>query len=312
MHHFQQRKEGLYFEPGDFYLDPWRPVEKSVISHAHADHAIAANKEVWCTGPTRGIMKVRYKDRLKSSFNIVGYREIFEINGVKVQLFPAGHILGSSQVVIDHEGVRYCYTGDFKLRPDASCEPFEIVPCDVLITETTFAQPGYEHPPEEEEMNKLKAYEKTNLVIGAYNLGKAQSLTLLLNKYFPNRRIMVHPEATIFHRLYEQEGIVLGPWQHYNYQLFRRTTGNILIAPPRAMSTYFRDVGVVTAFATGWKQSPHRSHFNFHMSDHADWNEILTLVEKTGAKKIITVHGDGTTLMNHLNKDVYEMKMFLE
>lgn len=309
---FEQRKEGIYFEPGDFYLDPWRPVERAVISHAHADHAIPGNQNVWSTGPTQGIMKIRYKDRLKSNFNIYPYRKSFQINGVQVTLMPAGHMIGSAQIIIDFGGKRYCYTGDFKLRPDKSCEGFEVVPCDVLITETTFAKPDYLHPEEETEFLKLKEYENLNLVIGAYNLGKAQSLTLLLNKYFPDRRIMVHSEAAAFHRFYEQEGYSLGPWQHYNYQLFRRTTGNILIAPPRVMSTYFKDTGVVTAFATGWKQSPHRSHFNFHLSDHADWNEILTLIDECKAKEIITVHGDGSLLQSHFKESDYVFTLFAE
>ncbi len=306
----EQRKEGLYFPPGDFYLDPYRTVARALISHAHADHAIAGNEEVWSTTSTWGMMKLRYKDRLKSKFNPVAYREPFEINGVKIQFYPAGHMLGSAQIVLEHEGVKYCYTGDYKIRADASCEPFEVVPCDVLITETTFADPSYAHPSEASEMKKLEEYEKMNLVIGAYNLGKAQRLTLLLNQYFPERRIMVHPEAAGYHRFYEQQGISLGKWQHYNYQLFRRTTGNILVAPPRAMSTYLRDAGVVTAFATGWKKSPVKAHFNFHLSDHADWQEILDLVEQCGAKQIITVHGDGAALMDHLKHGDYQMKLF--
>jgi putative mRNA 3-end processing factor len=308
----EKRKEGLYFPPGDFYLDPYRNVARAVISHAHADHAIPGNQEVWSTDATWGMMKLRYKDRLKSKFNSVAFRDKFEINGVKIQLFPAGHMLGSAQIVIDHEGVKYCYTGDYKMRADASCEPFEVVPCDVLITETTFADPSYSHPTEEDEMAKLLPYDKTNLVIGAYNLGKAQRLTLLLNQFFPERRIMVHPEAAGYHRFYEQQGISLGKWQHYNYQLFRRTTGNILIAPPRTMSTYLNEARVVTAFATGWKKSPFRSHFNFHLSDHADWQEILNLVKLTGAKKIITVHGDGTALLAHLKHGDYQLQLFDE
>lgn len=308
----ERRKEGLYFPPGDFYLDPYRNVARAVISHAHADHAIAGNEEVWCTVPTWGMMKLRYKDRLKSKYNKVEFRESFEINGVKVKLFPAGHMLGSAQILIEYNGVRYCYTGDYKMRADASCEAFEVVPCNVLITETTFANPDYAHPAEETEMTKLQPYEKSNVVIGAYNLGKAQRLTLLLNQYFPNRRIMVHPEAAVYHRFYEQQGVSLGAWQHYNYQLFRRTTGNILIAPPRAMSTYLREAGVVTAFATGWKQSPFKAHFNFHLSDHADWQEILNLVEQCGAKKILTVHGDGTALLSHLKHGDYQLQLFDE
>ncbi|MDQ3051204.1 MAG: MBL fold metallo-hydrolase [Bacteroidota bacterium] len=298
-----RRPEGLYFVPGDFYIDPQRAVARAVISHGHADHAIASNEEVWCTRPTSNFMKMRYKDRLKSSFHTVAYREPFHIGAAVIQFYPAGHILGSAQIIIDYNGKRYCYTGDFKLRPDCSCEPFEVVPCDVLITETTFAHPDYSHPTEEHEFLKLEAYSHVNVVIGAYNLGKAQRITALAGKLLAGRRVMVHPEAAVFHRIYEQAGISLGEWQHYNYRLFNRTRGNILIAPPRAMSTYLNHVSVVTVFATGWKKSPFRSHFNFHLSDHADWSEILQLIEKTGATQIMTVHGDGSSLINHLKME---------
>ena len=305
--HLVHRPEGLYFIPGDFYIDPARAVPRALISHGHADHAIPSNNEVWCTKPTESFMKLRYKDRLRSNFHITDYKQCFTIGPVTIQFYPAGHILGSAQIIIDYEGIRYCYTGDFKLRPDSSCEPFEIVPCDVLITETTFAHPDYAHPPEEQEFIKLAAYSHCNVVIGAYNLGKAQRITLLANKLLEGRRVMIHPEAAVFHRIYERAGITLGKWEHYNYRLFNRTRGNILVAPPRAISTYLNNVGVVTVFATGWKKSPFRSHFNFHLSDHADWQEILYLVEKTGAKEIITVHGDGEHLINHLLKEQPEI-----
>lgn len=297
-----KRPEGLYFEPGDFFLDPKRVVPRAIVTHGHADHAIAGNKMVWCTPATRNIMKIRYKTLVTTAFEVVNYGETFSMGDAEVTLLPAGHILGSAQVVIRYKGITYCYTGDFKLREDASCEPFQVAPCDVLITETTFADPDYAHPPVTTELEKLHQYETCNVVIGAYNLGKAQRITQLLTTHFPKRRVMVHPEATGFHKLYEQMGIELGKWEPYSYQLFRRTSGNILIAPPRALSTYYRESGVVTAFATGWKKSPFRAHFNFHLSDHADWNEILELIQKSGARQIVAVHGDGTLLKNHLSQ----------
>ncbi|MBK6642447.1 MAG: MBL fold metallo-hydrolase [Bacteroidetes bacterium] len=304
-----KRPEGLYFEPGDFYLDPKRVVQKAVITHGHADHAIAGNKAVWCTAATKSIMRLRYPRMISTLFTVPAYGEPFYFNEVKVTLLPAGHILGSAQVIIEYGGIKYCYTGDFKLREDASCERFQVEPCDVLITETTFADPLYAHPPEQDELSKLEAYEKTNIVIGAYNLGKSQRITRLLTDRFPHRRVMVHPEATGFHKIYEQMGIKLGNWQPYSYQLFRRTTGNILIAPPRALSTYYRETGVITAFATGWKKSPFRAHFNFHLSDHADWQEILDLIRDTGARTIVAVHGDGTLLKSHLSKEFPDIEV---
>jgi putative mRNA 3-end processing factor len=253
-------------------------------------------------------MKARYRDKLKSSFNVMPYHQPVEIGPVKVTLVPAGHILGSAQVIIDYKNLRYCYTGDFKLRADDSCQPFEIIPCDVLITETTFAQPEYDHPSEESEFEKLKQFNGFNIIIGAYNLGKAQRLNVLVNKFLPSRRIMVHPESAVYHRIYEQHGVNLGSWHPYQYRLMRNSSNNVLIAPPRALSTYLNQVGVVTTFATGWKKSPFRSHFNFHISDHADWKELLHLVKETGAGKIITVHGNGDMLKSHFSN----IKVFSE
>jgi putative mRNA 3-end processing factor len=306
---FEKRAAGLYFAPGDFYIDPKRSVERAIISHAHADHANPINKQAWCTPGTGAIMKTRYAEKLKSVLNLVPYRQPFQFGSTTITFYPAGHILGSAQIVIDFENVRYCYTGDFKLREDVSCEPFEIVLCDTLITETTFAHPEYAHPPEAVEFEKLDTYKNMNVVIGAYNLGKAQRLTLLLNKFHPDRCIMVHHESAIFHKLYEQAGFNLGGWVHYNYRLFRQTKGNILIVPPRALSTYSATVGVVTTFATGWKTPPFKSHFNFFLSDHADWNEILHLIKATGAKEIITVHGDGNFLKSHLSEVANQLKV---
>ena len=297
---FESDKKGLLFIPGGIYLDPKRSALKAVISHAHADHANPYNKEVWCTSGTYMIMKARYGEKLKTKFNIVSYNEPFQIDEITITLYPAGHILGSAQIVIDHNNVRYCYTGDFKLRPDSTCEAFEIVKCDVLITETTFANPEYSHPDESSEFNKLKNYPGYNLVIGAYSLGKAQRLTSLLNLYCPERRIMVHHEAIRFHKLYEQSGFKLGDYVPYNYRLFRNSTGNVLVVPPRALSTYSRESRVMTAFATGWKNPPFKGHFMFHLSDHADWNEVLELVKKSEAKEIYTVHGHGSFLKKHL------------
>lgn len=308
--HLRHTRFGLYFEPADFYLDPKKGVQRAVISHAHSDHAVCTNQEVWCTPPTRSIMSVRYGDTMRTRFHLKEYNEVFRIGDAEIRLVPAGHILGSAQVVIDYEGTRYVYTGDFKLRPDRSCAPFETVPCDVLITETTFADPMYAHAPEEEEFSKLERYQDQSLVIGAYVLGKAQRLTLLLNELLPSRKVMVHPDAVPFHHLYEQEGFPLGEWRPYNYREFRRNNDYVLVVPPRALSTWLNDPRVATTFATGWKRSFFRTNFAFCLSDHADWQELLTLVSATSPKHIIPVHGDGSKLMEHLKAKPKQLELF--
>ncbi len=301
MDHFIIRnKSSLYCQPGDFYIDPSRKTEKAVISHAHADHAIANNNEVWCTPETMAIMKARYGDKLKSKFHIVPYNQTFELGQVRIKFIPAGHILGSAQIILDYNETRYCYTGDFKIKPDDSCQGFELAECDVLITETTFADPSYSHPEDVDEIEKLHNYKSQNIVIGAYSVGKAQRINKLINRYLPQRNVMVHPETAIYHRVYEDSGMTPGVWTPYSYRKFRSNNCHVLIVPPRVMSSYNSTPGIVTTFATGWINPPIRAHFKFHISDHADWNDIIWLVEKSKARKVLTVHGDGRVLKQHL------------
>jgi putative mRNA 3-end processing factor len=300
--YLQKKPEGLYFAPGNFYLDPVRPVGNAVISHGHADHTCAASANVWCTKPTSEFMKVRFREKLQSSFNIYAYQESFEINGCQLMFYPAGHILGSAMIHITYNGLSYCYTGDFKIRKDPTCEEFKSFKCDVLVTESTFADPDYIHPDESNELEKFLEYGECNIVIGAYNLGKAQRLTRLFSLKFPERRIMIHPEAVPYHKVYEEAGIKLGNWEPYNYQLFNRTKSNCLIVPPRALSTYKYLNRCVSAFATGWKDSPFRATIKLNISDHADWNELMQLIELSRPEKIITVHGDGTLLKKYFKE----------
>ena len=161
---------GLYCRAGDFYLDPQQSVPRAVISHAHADHAVSGNQQVWCTRPTAAFMEHRYKKNAASVFHIKSYREQFTINGVIIYFLPAGHMLGAAQIMLQHNGIRYLYTGDFKLQPDNTCEPATFEPADVLITETTFANPQTSHPDVLQEMQKLNQHNH-NILLGAYSLG---------------------------------------------------------------------------------------------------------------------------------------------
>lgn len=294
-------RSGLFFPEGEFHLDPLRKAARAVISHAHADHAIPSNSEVWCTPETMAIMKARYGDKLKSRFHVVAYHQEFSLGKARLKLVPAGHMLGSAQVVIDLEGKRHCYTGDFKIRQDDSCAHFEPVPCDVLITESTFADPEVDHPDEEQEMVKLKNHAAYNIVIGAYTVGKAQRINKLINKHLPGHTVMVHPETARYHHVYEKAGMTPGDWQPYNSQHFHRRSGQILLVPPRMLPSYYAMEGVVTTFATGWNRPMFRSNFRFHISDHADWKELTWLIRNSGARQVYTVHGDGNALKNYFN-----------
>jgi len=290
---------GLYCIPGDFYLDPGKRVAVAVISHAHGDHAIPNNSEVYCTRGTRELMSMRYNASNASRFHIKDFREEFMIKGVKLSFYPAGHILGSAQILIEFAKVRILYTGDFKLQKDDSCEGFEFVECNHLITETTFAHPDYKHPEPVKEIAQLNSTLQ-NIVVGAYAVGKAQRLTKLISENCPDKKIFVHSGVAAFHRVYEQHHRHLGEWSPYQRQLFNDNLNGIYILPPSQFARYSRNKGVLRVFATGWKRSYYSCDRILRISDHADWEDVLTLVKRSRAKQVHTVHGDGSFLINHL------------
>jgi putative mRNA 3-end processing factor len=287
---------------GDFYLDPKKAVATALISHAHGDHAVATRGIVYCTEPTRSFMEHRFGAKLKAEFISTKYEESFSINGIVIRFFPAGHILGSAQILMTYEGVRYLYTGDFKTQTDESCEQFQYVMCDHLITETTFASPEYFHPDPVEEIKMLFS-ENRKVIIGAYALGKAQRLTHLISKYVPEITLFVHPDLEAYHTLYTNHGYSPGNWHSYRKKEFEEAERAAFIVPPAYFRSY-KNNEVVRAFATGWKRSFYRCDKVLRISDHADWPGVLDMVERTKAKNIYTVHGNGEFLKEHL-KDIH-------
>ena len=193
---------GLYCKYGDFYIDPAQPVTTALISHAHADHAVSGNSEVYCTEATAAFMQLRYGKNAAKVFNLVAYHRPFVLRGVQVTFISAGHILGSAQVLMEYEGVKYLYTGDYKIQPDATCEPIEWVKADVLITESTFADPQVLHPDPVEEIKKLNDI-KTNILLGAYGLGKSQRLINLINEHTPQKKLLIHHRIMPINAVYE-------------------------------------------------------------------------------------------------------------
>ncbi len=178
---------GLYCKYGDFYLDPKQPVKTAVITHAHADHAVSGNSDVYCTAPTRTLMELRYSRYAAKSFHVTKYQELYIINGVKLTFIPAGHMLGSAMVLMEYKDARYLYTGDYKLQPDTTCEPIAWARADVLITESTFADPNIVHPDPIEEIRKLNSIQ-SNILLGAYATGKSQRLIRLINDHAPQKK----------------------------------------------------------------------------------------------------------------------------
>ena len=209
------RPEGLYCPPGDFFVDPVRPVDRAVITHGHSDHARAGHGMVLATAATLDIMSLRYGEDFAGQVQPLAYGETAVRDGVEVSLVPAGHILGSAQVVVRWKGVTVVVSGDYKRRRDPTCAAFEPVPCDVFVSEATFALPVFRHPPDSGEIAKLvksveQFPERTHLV-GAYALGKAQRVIMLLREAGYAKTIHVHGALERLNALYERHGVDLGP-----------------------------------------------------------------------------------------------------
>ncbi len=300
---------GLFCIPGNFYLDPTRSVEHAVVSHAHGDHAVPTSQKIVCTAPTFAFMKERHGEKCKDQFTLVAFDEAFEINGVQLTFYPAGHMLGSAQILMEYNGERYLYTGDFKTEPDPSCEPFRFVECDYLITETTFASPEYTHPDPSAALAEIMEH-GSSVVIGAYAIGKAQRLTALITRHFAHVPVYVHPVLKPFHLIYQDHGFDLGNWSVYNRAEFKNTTPCMYILPPADFRRYSRNKEVLKVFATGWKRSFYACDRVLPVSDHADWKSVLELVERSKAKKVFTVHGDGKFLKQHYSGSNIEVTEF--
>jgi putative mRNA 3-end processing factor len=300
----QYNPHGLYCKYGNFYIDPQQPVATAIVSHAHADHAVSGNGEVYCTEATSEFMKLRYGKNAAKFFNIGSYDKPFAIGGVQITFIPAGHMLGSAQILMEFRGTRYLYTGDYKIQSDATCEPFEWVKTDVLITESTFANPNVIHPDPIEEIKKLNDI-KSNILLGAYGLGKSQRLIRLINDHAPRKTILVHHSIMPLNMAYQRMGINLGKHQLYSRKLMKNQQEFIYIVPPFTFDSYYRAVGVKRLFASGWKNLQVNQNDTLFISDHADWNDILQTIENTEPKEVWTLHGDGNPLRKHFGDRIF-------
>ena len=297
-------EHGLYCRAGDFFLDPQQPVAHAVISHSHGDHAVRGNQSVYCTESTAAIMKLRFKTEAAKEFRIYKYKEQFVINGVYITFFPAGHILGSAQVLLEYKGMRYLYTGDYKLQADKTCEPLEFIEADVLITETTFAHPDIQHPDPVAEIKKLNNSEH-NILLGAYSLGKAQRLINLISSHCPQRKILVHHTILPINKIYESQSFMPGKYEPYNRKLMKQPgQGYVYIVPPITFGNFFRAKNVMRVFASGWKNLQQNNDIELFISDHADWNDILRMIAEVKPDEIWTLHGDGVYLKGYFENKI--------
>jgi len=293
---------GLYCPPGDFYVDPVRPVDRAVITHGHSDHARAGHGAVLATPQTLAIMAERYGEAFAARQQPVGYGEKASHNDVEVTLVPAGHVLGSAQAVIRWKGVTMVVSGDYKRRRDPTCAPFEPVPCNVFISEATFGLPVFIHPPDTGEIGRLihslRQFPERAHLVGAYALGKAQRVIRLLREAGWDRPIFVHGALERLNRLYEREGVDLGPLSPATGLTPNALGGEVVIAPPSATQDRWsrRFADPVLAFASGWMGVRARARqrgveLPLVLSDHADWPELTATFAELRPQEIWITHG---------------------
>lgn len=299
-------------------IDPLRPQKCAIITHGHADHARSGHDHVIATPETIDIMKIRYGENCAEKFTALPYRQPLDLGPVQLTFHPAGHILGSAQALLEYRGERVVMTGDYKTRPDKTCAPFELVPCDLFITEATFGLPVFKHPDPLEEIKKvlysLEIEPDRPHIIGAYALGKAQRVISLVRQSGYNKPIYLHGAQVKLCKYYQDQGIELGELIPASTEKDRQAlNGEIIIAPPSALQDKWarRFDNPVLCFASGWMQVKQRAkqrgiNLPLIISDHADWQELTDTIAATGASKVWITHGREDALIHHCTlKGIY-------
>jgi putative mRNA 3-end processing factor len=304
--------KGLYCQAGDFYIDPWKPVEKAIITHGHSDHAYFGHKYYLCHTFTKPILQLRLGE---NNYQTLDWSETVNINNVRVSLYPAGHIIGSSQVRLEYKGEVWVVSGDYKVEDDGISGKFEPVNCNTFITESTFGLPIYKWKPQQEVykniitwINKNKENGKTSVLL-AYSLGKAQRVLQAIKE--TTQTIFAH--GAVFNM---QQGLIDTGWDICKVVRITPETpkellkGSVVIAPPSADGTSWMkkfqpsSVGV----CSGWMQvrgNARRRNVDagFALSDHADWDGLLQTVKATGAEKVFVTHGFQSAFSRYLNEE---------
>ncbi len=304
--------KGLYCEPGDFYIDPSRPVERAVITHGHADHARPGNTSVMATRQTLDIMQVRYGERSGENLQAVEYGNTISINGVDVGMAPAGHILGAAQVILDWQGCRAVVSGDYKRATDPTCTGFEVVKCDLFITEATFGLPVFVHENAATEAARLVASlsaspQRTHL-LGVYGLGKCQRMISLVRAAGYDKPIYLHGALQGLCDYYTSQGLELGELRPVADEPPEALQGQLVLCPPSAIADRWsrRMSDPLTAFASGWMRVRARARqrgaeFPIIVSDHADWPELLQTIADVEASEIWVTHGREDALLHQIS-----------
>jgi putative mRNA 3-end processing factor len=303
--------QGLYCPLGDFHIDPWRAVDRALITHAHSDHARRGSRGYHAAASGVGFLRHRLGAEAAIAGHPFGQRLTF--GDAVVSFHPAGHVLGSAQIRIEAQGQVWVISGDYKREADPSCEAFEVVPCDVLITEATFALPVYRWDPPGHAFDQLLAWWDGNAAAGrasvlfCYALGKAQRLLAEVGRR-TDREVLVHGAVEALLGVYRDAGVALAPSRPVGPRVRGEDfSGALVIAPPSAFgSTWLRRFGDgSTGFASGWMRVRGRRRWRgfdrgFVLSDHADWPGLLDTIRATGARRVLATHGYSDTLARYL------------
>lgn len=313
-----RRPQGLYCPQGDFYIDPWRPVDRAIITHAHADHARTGHGHYLASAQGEQVLRTRLGD---IHLQTLAYGQTLEHNGVKISLHPAGHVLGSAQVRLQWRDEVWVVSGDYKLDADPTCTPFEPVACHTFITESTFGLPVYRWPDPATVMQQINdwwaqnAANKRTSVLYAYSLGKGQRVLAGIEESIGP--VVTHSSFNALNDVYRAAGVALPATQSVTQISAADCQRALVLAPPAvAGSTWMRRFGQASdAMASGWmrvrgarrRRSVDRG---FVMSDHADWPSLLRAIQATGADRVIVTHGSTAVLIRWLQEQGLNAQAF--
>jgi putative mRNA 3-end processing factor len=297
---------GLYIKPADAWVDPSTPQERALVTHGHADHARGGHSAVLATPETLAIMATRYGPQAGQP---VGYGETVALGDVTARFVPAGHVLGSAQIVLEHKGERIVVSGDYKRRADPTCAPFEPVPCDIFVTEATFGLPVFRHPDTGAEVDRLLEALHANptrcVLVGAYALGKAQRLIAELRLRGHDDPIYIHGALERLCGLYQELGVDLGTLVPATAASKEHLAGKIVMCPPGALNDRWsrRLPEPITAMASGWMRVRQRARqrnveLPLVVSDHADWDELTATVKELAPQELWVTHGREEALVH--------------
>ncbi len=300
---------GIFCKIGGFHIDPTRAVDKAVITHGHSDHARAGHSAVLATQETLDLMRLRYGESFAGSVQAVRYGETITLGGARVSFHPAGHVLGSAQVAVEANGLRVVASGDYKNIADPTCTAFELVQCDVFVTEATFGLPVFRHGNPHAEIAKLlhsvRLFPDRAHLVGAYPLGKAQRVIAMIRQVGYDQPIYMHGAMEKITLYYGSRGVDLGRVELARDAKKADLAGSITLCPPATLKDLWsrRFPDPVTCFASGWmrvraRARQHLVELPLVISDHADWSGLTATIAATGASDIWVTHGQEEALVH--------------